>query len=214
MSSNPHNYTINNESLSIKNVIIYLLCLKYHEIIPNFMVDITNDELHITTIYSSCKFNVSGHTIITYNIYTKKWKGSINLSPVEYGNYSTITFSNIERDFPFVIDNSLLKINYQHPFVEYIIESDYIEDVLEPSLNVFNHPYLNTRNMLSFPLLLNKYLYENTLKSIHITDDELQTFYNKIDAHEKYLSYLSIKNIINETHYLPEELWIDIYKYY
>ena len=214
MSSNPHNYTINNEALSIKNVIIYLLCLKYHEVIPNFMVDITDDELHITTIYSSCKFNVSGHTIITYNIYTKKWTGNINLSPVEYGNYSTITFSNIERDFPFVIDNSLLKINYQHPFVEYIIESDYIEDVLEPSLNVFNHPYLNTRNILSFPLLLNKYFYENSLKSIHITNDEIQTFYNKIDAHEKYLSYLSIKNIINETHYLPEELWIDIYKYY
>jgi hypothetical protein len=214
MASNPHNYTINHEPLSVKNVINYLLCLKHFDIIPNFMVDITDDELRITTIYSH-QFNVSGYTLITYNIYTKKWKGCINLSPAEYGNYSTITFSNIERDFPFVIDNSLLKINYQYPFVEYIIESDYIEDVLEPSLNVFNHPNLNPRNMISNPLLSNQYTYEYYLRLVNINDvNDIQTFYNKIDAHEKHLLFLSKKNIINQNYYLPEELWRIIQSYY
>ncbi len=216
MASNPNNYTINYEPLSVKNVIDYLLCLKHHEIIPNFMLDITDDGLHITAIYSyaSCKFNVSGHTIISYNIYTKKWKGNIIFSSMEFGNSTNITFNNIYRDFPFVIDNNLLTINYEYPFIEYIIESDYIEDVLEPSLNVFNHSSLDPRHMMSDPSFADKYIYEYYLRLVNINKDDIQPFYNKIDAHEKYLLFLSKKNIINQNHYLPEELWRIIYNYY
>ncbi len=214
MASNPQNYIFNNEPLSVNNVINYLLCLKHFNIIPNFMIDITDDELHITTIYSN-QFNVSGYTLITYNIKTKKWKGCINLSSNEYGNYSPITYTNISRDFPFVINNNLLKINYQYPYIEYNIESDYIEDVLEPSLNVFNHPVLNPRNMISHSILSNQYTYENYyLRLVNTNVNDIQTFYNKIDAHEKYLLFLSKKNIINQNYYLPEELWRIIQSYY
>ncbi len=214
MASNPRIYTINNQLLNIKNVIAYLFCLKQYDIIPKFIINITDNELQITTIYpyEPLKYQYSGYTIITYNIYTKKWKGSINLTPNEYIANSNITYITINRDYPFIIDNNLLTINFQYPFIEYIIESDYIEDVLEPSLNKFVHPYLNPYNLYLPNNIQSDFRYYYNLDMRMFID--IKPFYNKYDEHEKRLAFLSKKNIISENYYLPEELWIEIYKYY
>jgi len=180
MASNPIKYYINNEPLSIKNVIKYLHYLYQKSVIPHFTLNLSDDELAITTIYSatSTQLRLSGYTIITYNIYTKKWKGSINLASIIDGRLVDKTYTNILKDFPFVVDNNLLTINYQQPYVEYIIESNYIEDVLEPSLNVFTHAFLNTYSITT-------HFCNNTLKYIieasHLYPDDIDKFYRKFD---------------------------------
>ncbi len=208
-------YYINNEPLSIKNIINYLYCLKHHNIIPNFMLNITDTEIQITTIYSctSTQLPLSGHTIITYNIYTKKWRGSINLASRINGNLVDKTFTNIQRDFPFVINNNLLKINYKQPYVEYIIESDYVDDIIEPSLNVFMHDIINPRDIIMTPDINRDMIY--FLNYRHFGNEQnIQNFYLKIDAHEIYLQFLSKKNIISKEHFLPEYLWKTIQCFY
>ena len=215
MASNPRIYHINNESLSIKNIINYLFCLNHFEIIPNFTINTTDTELQIITIYSytSTLLPVSGHTIITYNIYTKKWKGIINLASHVNGMLLDNTYINIQRDFPFIIDNSLLKINYQHPYVEYIIESNYIEDIIEPSLNVFTHNIINPYNMIMIPEISRMMKHYLNVRNIG-NEQAIQQFYLKVDAYEKYLLFLSKKNIINNVQFMPDELWEIIYNFY
>jgi hypothetical protein len=179
------------------------------------MINTTDTELQIITIYSytSTRLPVSGHTIITYNIYTKKWKGNINLSSHVDGNLVDKTFTNIKHNFPFIIDNSLLKINYQQPYVDYIIESDYIEDVIEPSLNVFTHNIINPYNMIMIPEISRMMTYYLNVRNFG-NEQAIQQFYLKVDAHEKYLLFLSKKNMINNVQFMPEELWEIVYNFY
>jgi hypothetical protein len=215
MASNPTRYNLYNEPLSVKNVIKYLYSLNYYDIIPHFTLDITDTELHITTIYSasSTSLPVNGYTNIIYNIHTKKWKGIINLASIIDGHLVDKTFTNIQRDFPFVIENNLLKIKYQNPYVEYVIESDYIEDVLEPSLNVFVSRIINPYNINTLPSIMDNM--RHYLKIRHFASyEDVEKFYDKIDAHEKHLLFLLKKNIINDTSFLPEELWENIYKFH
>ncbi len=206
MASNPLRYYIDNQLLNIKNIINYLFCLSYHKIIPKFMLDTTDDELIITIIYSSSttSLKLCGSSIITYNIYTKKWKGVINLYSIIDGKMLDRNYINIQRDFPFIVDNNLLKINFQHPYVEYVIESDFIEDVLEPSLNKFIHSAFDPRDLITIPTFHN---------FIHISPN-IREFYDKVDDHERHLLFLSKKALVNKKYFLPEELWINIYKYY
>ncbi len=216
MAANPQRYYINNQPLSIKNVLQYMFCLNYNGIIPDFTVSIDNNELCINTIYSatSTRIPVNGYTTIIYNIYTKKWRGIINLASIIDGRLVDKTFANIYRDFPFVIENNLLKINYEFPYIEYVIESDYIEDILEPSLNVFNildHASINPYNIFPTPQNINRMHYHLATNSMFYS---LLNFYNKIDLHEKYLLFQSIKPIINEIYHLPEELLENIYYYF
>jgi len=229
MASNPVQYNIDNEPLDIKNVIKYLYCLKLYQIIPHFNLDITDKELNITTIYSPTSTNLpfNGYTVITYNIYTKKWKGVINLNNIENGSLVNKTYLNLKNNFPFVIDNDLLSIKYEHPYAEHIIESEYLEDVLEPSLNVFRHNLFNPRNINSaicFATVIRNG-YSITYNNIYGMDyaiehyhngkkSDIQNFHRKIEEHENYLMFMSKKDIIKKSFFLPEELWRTIYKFY
>ncbi len=231
MASNPLRYYINNELVSIKNIIKYLHCLYFYGIIPKYQLNITETELLITIIYSisTTDLQLSGYTVISYNIYTKKWRGSINNASIVDGRFVDKTFTNLQRDFPFVINNNLLKINYQQPYIEYIIESHHIEDVLEPSLNNFNHPSsssvrmehyilhpitpIDPRNIMCNPLI-NMDLHNYLKYTLKINQEEIDNYYHKIDLHEKYLGFVDLKKIINQNYFLPDELWQNIYKYY
>jgi hypothetical protein len=215
MASNPTRYYIYNQPLSIKNVIKYLYFLNYYNIIPHFTLDITDNELRIITIYSatSTTLPLNGYTNIIYNIHTKKWKGIINLASIVNGCLVDKTFANIQRDFPFVIENNLLKINYQNPYVEYIIESEYIEDVLEPSLNKFVRTIVNPYNTFILPAIM--YNMSHYLKTRHFASyEDFENFLDRIDKHEAHLLFMLKKNIINNICFLPEELWKNIYKFH
>jgi hypothetical protein len=215
MASNPTRYNFYNQPLSVKNVIKYLYSLKYYGIIPHFTLNITDTELHITTIYTATETTLplNGYTNIFYNIHTKKWKGIINLASIIDGRLVDKTFTNIQRDFPFVLENNLLKINYQNPYVEYVIESDYIEDVLEPSLNKFISRIINPYNITSLPAIMDNMSHH--LKIRHFASyEDVEKFYDRIDKHERHLLFMLKKKIIHETSFLPEEMWRTIYRYY
>jgi hypothetical protein len=215
MASNPTMYNINNEPLSVKNVIKYLYCLNRNGIIPQFTLNITNTELHIIVIYgySTTSLPLMGFTNIVYNIYTKKWKSINNIASLIDRQKVDNRFNNIQTNFPFVIQNNLLKINFDNYYVEYIITSDYIEDVLEPSLNLFDENLINPRNMfITRDSLGDMFRYLNL--GYFGSDIDLQDFYRKVYEHERYLLFLSKKKNVNETFFLPEELWENVYKYY
>jgi hypothetical protein len=227
MASNPMMYNIDNESLNISNIINYLYYLNYHKIIPAFTFNFDNEikeTMTITVIYSISSTNLplSGYTTITYNIQTQKWKSSINLSSISDGCLIDKTFTNIQRDFPFVIDNNLLKINYQYPYVEYVIESEYIEDVLEPSLNKFinvsNSYLINPYNIITVPIINNNM--SIVLQSLYMSSkhfgnySDFVIFNTSYRIHKKYLEFLSKKNIINKQIFVPDELWEIVYKYF
>ncbi len=215
MASNPTRYYIDNEPLSVKNVIKYLYCLENYGIIPHFTLNITDTELHITVIYgyTTTLQPVMGFTNIVYNINTKKWKGINNIASIIDGQKVDNRYNNIQTNFPFVIENHLLKINFDNYYVEYIITSDYIEDVLEPSLNVFEATYINPRNMFTTHKILRDMPYFLNLHHF-ASDQDINNFYSKIDAHEKYLLFMLKKKIVNETYFLPDELWKNIYKFH
>jgi hypothetical protein len=227
MASNPMMYNIDNESLNISNIINYLYYLNYHKIIPAFTFNFDNEikeTMTITVIYSMSSTNLplSGFTTITYNIQTQKWKSSINLSSIIDGRLIDKTFTNIQRDFPFVIDNNLLKINYQYPYVEYVIESYYIEDVLEPSLNkfinVFNSYNIDPYNIITDPIINNNMsivLQSLYMPSKHFGNyNDFVIFNTNNRNHKRYLEFLLKKYIINDRIFVPEELWKIIYKYF
>ena len=226
MSSNPMMYNIDNEPLNISNVINYLYYLNYHEIIPAFTFNFDNEikeTMTITVIYSLSSTNLplSGYTTITYNIQTQKWKSSINLLSIIDGRLKDKTFTNIQRDFPFVIDNNLLKINYQHPYVEYVIESEYIEDVLEPSLNKFINNWNRNNidpyniNIINDPIINNNISLKLIIPNMHFGDYINFIIFNMSNrTHKNNLKFLSIKNTINDRIFVPDELWKIIYNYF
>jgi hypothetical protein len=226
MASNPMMYNIDNVPLNILNVINYLYYLNYKEIIPAFTFNFDNEvkeTMTITVIYSLSSTNLplSGYTTITYNIQTQKWKSSINLSSIIDGRLIDKTFINIQRDFPFVIDNHLLKINYQHPYVEYVIESEYIEDVLEPSLNKFINDWNRNNidpyniNIINEPIINNYISLKLLMPNMCFGDYTSLIIFNFTNnTHKRYLEFLSKKKTINDRIFVPNELWIIIYKYY
>jgi hypothetical protein len=203
-------YSFDNESLNVKNIIMYLLCLSRQDVIPRFTLDFTDTELSITTIYSAHTTHLPliGYSIITYNIYTKKWKSIINLESKTNGVTKTnYMYEIIKWNFNDLIDNNLLKIKYDAPYIDYILESDYIEDIIEPSLNLF---YYKTKvdSTKVFGVTMEYAL------SLYYNVNDIEKFYKKVDKYEKYLLFKSIKEIINNKHLLPEELWDEIYKFF
>jgi hypothetical protein len=219
MASNPMMYNIDNKPLSVDNIINYLYYLNYHKIIPDFTFQFDSkmeEIMTITVIYSASTtiIPLSGYTIITYNIKTQKWKSSINLASIIDGRLVDKTFTNIQRNFPFVIDNNLLKINYEHPYVEYVIESNYIEDVLEPSLNTFISDHIDPYDIKPDPAMKNKMFWFFLLNKTFGDYVEFLVFTTNNSIYERYLEFLSKKNTINEKKFVPEELWDIIYKYY
>jgi hypothetical protein len=203
-------YSFDNESLNVKNIIMYLLCLSRQDVIPRFTLDFTDTELSITTIYSAHTTHLPliGYSIITYNIYTKKWKSIINLESKTNGVTKTnYMYEIIKWNFNDLIDNNLLKIKYDAPYIDYILESDYIEDIIEPSLNLF---YYKTKvdSTKVFGVTMEYAL------SLYYNVNDIEKFYKKVDKYEKYLLFQSIKKIINNKHLLPEELWDEIYKFF
>ncbi len=219
MASNPRSYHMFNESINIKNILKYLIALETYNIIPSFTINITDSELIITTIYSEkYKFPLSGHTIIVYNIHTKKWKSYINLVLIINGFKQTI-YSIFEQHYPYLIDNNLLKINYQPPYIEYVLESDYIEDILEPSLNNFinGHTLYRTSHSIDpYNILYDTNIVRNMSHFILNRTDRMNVsdvkhFYKKINENERRLLFESKMKIINDAYFLPEELWNLIY---
>jgi hypothetical protein len=203
-------YSFDNESLNVKNIIMYLLCLSRQDVIPRFTLDFTDTELSITTIYSAHTTHLPliGYSIITYNIYTKKWKSIIHLeSKTNSVTKTNYMYEIIKWNFNDLIDNNLLKIKYDAPYIDYILESDYIEDIIEPSLNLF---YYKTKvdSTKVFGVTMEYAL------SLYYNVNDIEKFYKKVDKYEKYLLFQSIKKIINNKHLLPEELWDEIYKFF
>jgi hypothetical protein len=214
MAVTTRRYYLDNEPLTPKNIVNYLFHLQYYNIIPHFTVNYTDTEMSIIIIYSAQSTNLPlyGHTIITYNIYTKKWHSSINLSSIIDGKLVINVFNNINNNYSYLINNNLLKIKYQSPYVEYVLESHHIEDILEASLNEFNHATIDPRNITNYQNLVSHLLY--TQRYIVNNEIAINNFNNKIDQHEKYLLFQLVKNIINEKYFLPEELWNKIYSLY
>jgi hypothetical protein len=88
----------------------------------------------------------------------------------------------------------LLKINYQNPYIEYIIESYYIEDVLKPLLNVFVSRIINPYNIttntfyVTFPALMYHMNYH------FASYKDFENFLNRIDKHEAHLLFMLKKH--------------------
>lgn len=209
-------YYIDNEPVNIWNFIKYLCYLKTYGIIPEFSVSHDIDNLYIQTIYTDYngKWNKNGVSLIKYNIYTKKWTSIID----------HIKYAEIYEKYYYLIENDMIKVNYTHPYVEYVLESDYLEDILEPSLNSFNNEYINDYRI---PLIINPRSFNNNNQiaiivglGIHemytnlynMIDQPIWPFYHKYNEHENYLRFEESKQVfIDHNLILPQEIWDDIY---
>ena len=211
-------YYIDNVPVNICNFIKYLCYLKTYGVIPEFSVSHDIDNLYIQTIYTDYngKWNKNGVSLIKYNIYTKKWTSIID----------HIKYAEIYEKYYYLIENDLIKVNYTHPYVEYVLESDYLEDILEPSLNSFNNEYINDYRI---PLYINPRNFNNNNNQIttivglgiaemynylyNMIDRPIWPFYHKYSEHEKYLRFEERKQVfIDHNLILPEEIWDNIYK--
>jgi hypothetical protein len=211
-------YYINNVPINIWNLIKYLCYLKTYGIIPEFSVSHDIDNLYIQTIYTDYngKWNKNGVSLIKYNIYTKKWTSIID----------HIKYAEIYEKYYYLIEYNMIKINYNHPYAEYELESDYFEDILEPSLNSFNNEYINEYRI---PLNINpRNLYNDYNQLVFIVSSGIEELYNnlynlidplilpfyqKYNEHEKYLKLESCKQLFTDNNLiLPQEIWDNIYK--
>jgi hypothetical protein len=213
-------YNINNEPISIRNIIYYLTNLSWLGVIPKPYVNIIDNEIHIMTVYDiSSKCSYYGTSLIIYNIHTQKWKAILDIATSFIGGTLTLnTYERIKNDYYYLIENNMVSINYNYPYVEYVLVSDYLEDILEPALNNFSEDYvsvcskhINPRNIILdegdksvIEFMMNKRFNMN----------EIKIFYDKLKDHEKYLLFQTIMECINRKYYLPNELWLNIYKYY
>ncbi len=207
-------YRINNEALTVKNICSYLYFLEFHSMIPKFSLNFTDTYMEIITIYSahSTRLPFSGYTVIRYNIHTQKWSSVINLTHL---NSSDTIYNILDRDYPYLITNNLLKINMDGPYIEYVLESDYIEDILEPSLNKFSQfePNYRSVNIPAYIFKHIKYTLQN--KGIHINDQAYDNFYERLHEHEQFVAFEETKQQINNSNYeLPGELWNRVYHFY
>lgn len=208
MALNLTRYSFNNTPLTIKNVIHYLYALNYHQIIPKFWLNFSDTEMHINIIYdyiNFTKYNIYGYSTIIYNIETKKWKSIINTS-TNINDRLNDSYKRFKDNYMYLIENNMIKVNYNHPYIEYVLESDYLEDILEPSFNEFN-----MRNIISNTIMDN---FMKDIVRIQRLKDHIKNFYNKVNENENKLLFLLKKHIINTHNYLPNELWNNIYIYY
>jgi hypothetical protein len=186
--------------------------------------------MQIITIYKSNKWVKSGVSIIKYNILTRKWTSIID----------NITFSELIDLYPYLYTNEMISTNYNPPYIEYILESSNIDDILEPSLNPFEKIYINKnviKDILGFegwPVynshLANEFI-ERTCNQINLRHfesrnlpiiidnvdmDELFRFTNDYIEFENKFNFDNYKKIYNEnlTVVIPEELWMIIFEYY
>jgi hypothetical protein len=186
--------------------------------------------MQIVTIYSSNKWAKNGVSIIKYNILTRKWTSVID----------NITLGQLINQYPYLYTNEMISTNYNPPYIEYILESSNINDILEPSLNPFEKIYINKnviKDVLGFEgwPVYNSHLadefIERTCNQINlrhlesrnlpiITDnvdmDELFRFTNDYIEFENKYTFDIYKRIYNEniTVVIPEELWMIIFEYY
>ncbi len=206
MSKCEKKYLINNKPINIYNFHIYLTYLNQLGVIPDFYINIFDDEIHFTTIYSKYKWAEYGTSKIIYNIYTKKWK-----SIIDHKNYITLI-----KNFNYLNTYNMIQINFDDPYIEYILESDYYEDILEPSLNIFDTKYVNNFNINIYDLNTNfVHIYLHPFFNINENKDNHNNFLKKVYACEAYLMFNNIKLILTAANYiLPPELWNHIYSYY
>lgn len=207
-------YYIDNVPVDIWNFIKYLCYLKTYGIIPEFNVFHDINNLYIQTLYTDYngKWNKSGISLIKYNIYTKKWTSIID----------HIKYAEIYEKYYYLIENNMIKVIYNYPYVQYELESDYFEDILEPSLNSFNEEYINNytiplninprnfnNNQIVFIVSLGIYeMYNNLYNAI---DQTIFPFYKKYNEHERYLKYEKCKQILTDNNLiLPQEIWDNI----
>jgi hypothetical protein len=218
-------YYLNNKPVNIFNIIQYLCYMKTYGIIPEFNVFNDIDNLYIETCYTNnCKWNKEGISLIKYNIYTKKWTSIID----------HIKYQEIYEKYYYLIENDMIKVNYNHPYVEYELESDYFEDILEPSLNSFNDEYINDyriqlditpRNFIKHHIEYNYNNYNNYIMNIirgiqaiydNMYNEKHQTmlsFYQKYNKHEQYLNFKACIQVYTDNNLiLPQEIWDNIYK--
>ncbi len=215
MASTQLVYTINGARLTVMNIIDYMFFLQAHCVIPKFSLNFTDNEMHITIIYVKNMYNnLVGYTVIKYNINEKKWRSYINL---ETNMNSANIYPYLSQHYPYLVENNLIKVNFEFPFYEYILESEYIEDILEPSLNNFNnnfnlHHIINPRNILIDWQTVNimRYYLRNGTNS---TIQEIEQFYQKVDKQKKRVHFQTIKHILNINYFLPDELWNNIFEY-
>ncbi len=214
MASTPLIYRINNETLNVKNIICYLYFLEFNDIIPKFSLNFTDSQIEIIIIYSAHSTNLPlrGYTVIKYNMYTKKWISFININ----NHNSTDTIYNvINRDYPYLITNNLLKINMDGQYLEYVLESEYIEDILEPSLNKFSTFDSNFRNMYISSHLCQNIKEILLYRRFDINEQEYDNFYERYHEYEQSKLFEKQKTLIRNNNYnLPEELWGRIYYFY
>jgi hypothetical protein len=213
-------YYFENEPITVFNIVKYLTYLETYDIIPKF--EFYNDDinLYFEIVYTDYigKWKKQGIALITYNIYKKKWKSIIDHT----------SYKELYEKYYYLVENDMIKVNFTHPYVEYELESEYIEDILEPSLNSFDNTYLNNYNV---PLNINpynviqdviQYDFNNSLYGIqrlyYLTCyDKLQNigpFYINFYEHEKYLNFEECKKVyIDNNLLLPNEIWKYIYIY-
>ena len=227
---NPRNYSINNEPLSVLNIHKYLSYLLKLFVIPPFNVSFDNNEMQIVTVYNSNKWAKNGVSIIKYNILTRKWTSIID----------TMTFIELNTHYPYLVENNMVSTNYNYPYIEYVLESYNISDILEPSLNPFDKKYINTfvteemarlfieRNNINDEFYINilkQEIYDNiNLRQLvspdviiinNIVMDDLFIFINDFIQFQNKFNFDSCKNVYQENNInLPEELWDIIYEYY
>jgi hypothetical protein len=202
MSSTTIKYMFNKERLSIMNIINYLCILVHFKTIPKFSVNFTNNEMEIITIYSvdSTDKPLNGYNIITYNFITKKWTTRINIQSIVNNEFINNICGILINNFPYLIDNNLLKVIYQNEYIEYILESDSIEDILEPSFISFNDSRINPREII---------ISSHVVKFSRI--EYLDSNYDSDNAelNKRIFVFQSIKKL----YYLPEEMWNVIYSF-
>jgi hypothetical protein len=122
---------MNNEPISIHNIYKYLVNLLKIKVIPYFMVSINNtkDEITFTFNYTDIKFGKFGKSKLIYNIYTKIWTSKFN----------TTSFNTICKNYNYLIKANMVSIdNIVNNNIVINLQSQNIDDILEPSLNPFN----------------------------------------------------------------------------
>lgn len=234
MASRGQTHYINNEPISVFNIHKYLSYLARLEIIPWFDITFNNNEMQITTIYIiNSKWGKNGLSTITYNIITRKWKSVID----------NITYEELKNQYPYLIEKNMVSIKYEQPYIEYILESDDINDILEPSLNPFDKKYINHFLLEELARLRMEYEYEYSyafdvpygykkemydsicprfffsidvnIMSNNVEPDELYEFINNYLEFEDKINFELKKKIYeNIPNNIPEELWEYIFKKY
>lgn len=215
-------YFFEKQPITVFNIVKYLAYLETHGIIPKFEFHNDDSNLYFEIYYIGYnKWRKHGISLITYNIYTKKWK-----SIIDHASYR-----DLYEKYYYLIENDMIKVKYTSPYVEYELESEYIEDILEPSLNIFDNKYINNYN-IQFNIIPNNVIIDdnfvinkvnNTLYMLAM--DYSNNYYHKLQnilifnnnfiKHEKYLNFEAIKKIYTDNYLiLPLEIWNNIYLFY